>query len=206
MSQQFAKKMNITAIEDLARPEVVKAMDSDGNGKGEFWIGADGWASANVNQVKLRDYGLYDAGIEAIRTAEAVKNARVLDSIKKGEGYAFYCYKPHAIWGMADVVMLTEPKFDEAKYKMVQPKEDADWYKKSYVASKDALKQIQIGWGTSLEAKSPAIVDFFKNFQLSADDVSLMAFQISVEKKDPADVARTWMKNNKSKVDGWLGL
>ena len=94
-------------------------MDSDGNGKGEFWIGADGWASANVNQVKLRDYGLYDAGIEPIRAAEAVKNARVLDSIKKGEGYAFYCYKPHAIWGMADVVMLEEPKFDPAKYKMV---------------------------------------------------------------------------------------
>ena len=91
VSQQFAKKMNITAIEDLGRPEVVKAMDSDGNGKGEFWIGADGWASANVNQVKLRDYKLYDAGIEPIRAAEAVKNARVLDSIKKGEGYAFYC-------------------------------------------------------------------------------------------------------------------
>ena len=143
VSQQFAKKFNITAIEDLARPEVVKAMDSDGNGKGEFWIGADGWASANANQVKLRDYGLYDAGIEAIRAAEAVKNARVLDSIKKGEGYAFYCYKPHAIWGMADVVMLEEPKHDPAKYKMVQPKEDADWYKKSYVASKDALKKIQ---------------------------------------------------------------
>ena len=120
---KFAKKFNITAIEDLGRPEVVKAMDSDGNGKGEFWIGADGWASANVNQVKLRDYGLYDAGIEPIRAAEAVKNARVLDSIKKDEGYAFYCYKPHAIWGMADVVMLEEPKFDPAKYKMVQPKD-----------------------------------------------------------------------------------
>ena len=206
VSQQFAKKMNITAIEDLGRPEVVKAMDSDGNGKGEFWIGADGWASANVNQVKLRDYGLYDAGIEPIRAAEAVKNARVLDSIKKGEGYAFYCYKPHAIWGMADVVMLEEPKFDPAKYKMVQPKEDADWYKKSYVASKDALKQIQIGWGTSLESKSPAIVEFFKNFQLTADDVSAMAYAISVEKKQPADVARAWMKANKSTVDGWLGL
>ena len=206
VSQQFAKKFNITAIEDLGRPEVVKAMDSDGNGKGEFWIGADGWASANVNQVKLRDYGLYDAGIEPIRAAEAVKNARVLDSIKKGEGYAFYCYKPHAIWGMAKVVMLEEPKFDSAKYKMVQPKEDADWYKKSYVASKDALKQIQIGWGTSLESKSPAIVEFFKNFQLTADDVSAMAYAISVEKKQPADVARAWMDANKSTVDGWLGL
>ena len=194
VSQQFAKKMNITAIEDLGRPEVVKAMDSDGNGKGEFWIGADGWASANVNQVKLRDYGLYDAGIEAIRAAEAVKNARVLDSIKKGEGYAFYCYKPHAIWGMADVVMLEEPKAD------------ADWYNKSYVASKDALKQIQIGWATSLESQSPAIVEFFKNFQLTADDVSAMAYAISVEKKAPADVARAWMNANKSTVDGWLGL
>ena len=51
VSQQFAKKMNITAIEDLGRPEVVKAMDSDGNGKGEFWIGADGWASANDETV-----------------------------------------------------------------------------------------------------------------------------------------------------------
>ena len=59
---------------------------------------------------------------------------------------------------MADVVMLEEPKHDPAKYKMIQPKADPDWYKKSYVASKDALKKIQIGWGTSLEKKSPAIV------------------------------------------------
>ena len=74
--------MNITAIEDLG-DQVVKAMDSDGNGKGEFWIGADGWASANVNQVKLRDYKLYDAGIEPIRAAEAVKNAKFLTRSKK---------------------------------------------------------------------------------------------------------------------------
>ena len=107
---------------------------------------------------------------------------------------------------MADVGMFEERKFEPAKHKMVQPKQDADWYKKSYVASKDALKQIQIGWGTSLESKSPAIVEFFKNFQLTADDVSAMAYAISFEKKQPADVARAWMKANKSTVDGWLGL
>ena len=44
------------------------------------------------------------------------------------------------------------------------------------------------------------------NSVIGVSDVSLMAYQISVEKKQPADVARTWMKNNKSKVDGWLGL
>ncbi|MDB0038911.1 hypothetical protein N9E64_01590 [Candidatus Pelagibacter sp.] len=50
------------------------------------------------------------------------------------------------------------------------------------------------------------MVEFFKNFQLTADDVSAMAYAISVEKKQPADVARAWMDANKSTVDGWLGL
>ena len=97
VSKQFAAEYNITDIADLGRPEVAAAMDSDGNGKGEMWIGAPGWASANVNEVKVRDYGLLDF-IEPIRAEEAVKTARVKDSIAKGEGYAFYCYEPHAIW------------------------------------------------------------------------------------------------------------
>jgi glycine betaine/proline transport system substrate-binding protein len=33
-----------------------------------------------------------------------------------------------------------------------------------------------------------------------------MAFEVSVQKRDPAEVAREWMSNNKSTVDGWLGL
>ena len=61
------------------------------------------------------------------------------------------------------------------------------------------------GW-TSLESKSPAIVGFFKNFKITADDVSWMAYEVSVQKRDPAEVARDWMDKNKSTVDGWLGL
>ena len=93
----FAEANNITDIADLGRPDVAALMDSDGNGKGEMWIGAPGWASANVNEVKARDYGLLDF-IEPIRAEESVKTARIKDSIAKGEGYAFYCYKPHAVW------------------------------------------------------------------------------------------------------------
>ena len=155
VSKQFAAEYNITDIADLGRPEVAAAMDSDGNGKGEMWIGAPGWASANVNEVKVRDYGLLDF-IEPIRAEEAVKTARVKDSIAKGEGYAFYCYEPHAIWYMFDVVMLTEPTHDPEKYKMVQPSDSANWYDESYVASKDALKQVQIAYSGSLADRSEA--------------------------------------------------
>lgn len=205
VSKDFASANNITDIADLGRPDVAALMDSDGNGKGEMWIGAPGWASANVNEVKTRDYGLLDF-IEPIRAEESVKTARIKDSIAKGEGYAFYCYKPHAVWFMFDVEMLTEPTFDEAKYKMIQPSDDADWYEKSSVATKDALKDVQIAWSNSLEERSPAIAEFFANFQLTADDVSGLAFEISANGKDPADVAKEWVEANSDRVDAMLGL
>ena len=205
VSEDFGAKMNITDIADLGRPDVAAAMDSDGNGKGEMWIGAPGWASANVNEVKTRDYGLLDF-IEPIRAEEAVKTARIKDSIAKGEGYAFYCYKPHAVWFMFDVKMLSESTYDPAKYVMVQPSDDPDWYNKSMVASKDALKNVQIAWSNSLEGRSPAIAEFFANFKLTADDVSALAFEISANGRDAADVAKDWVNANSAKVDSWLGL
>ena len=205
VSKDFGEANNITDIADLGRPDVAALMDSDGNGKGEMWIGAPGWASANVNEVKTRDYGLLDF-IEPIRAEESVKTARIKDSIAKGEGYAFYCYKPHAVWYMFDVQMLSEPTYDPAKYTMVQPSDDPDWYNKSMVASKDALKNVQIAWSTSLKDRSPAIAEFFANFELTADDVSGFAYEISGKGRDPAEVAREWVEANPDRVDAWLGL
>ncbi len=203
--EKFGKDNNITDIADLARPDVAEKMDSDGNGKGEMWIGAPGWASANVNEVKVRDYDLLPF-IDPIRAEESVKTARVKDAIAKDEGYAFYCYKPHAIWYMFDVYMLTEPTYDPAKYVMVQPSDSPDWYQESKVATKDALKNVQIAWSNSLKERSPAIAEFFERFSLSADDVSNFAFEISGKGREPAEVASEWVANNSERVDGWLGL
>ncbi|MBO6854084.1 MAG: glycine/betaine ABC transporter substrate-binding protein [Marivivens sp.] len=205
VSKDFGEANNITDIADLGRPDVAALMDSDGNGLGEMWIGAPGWASANVNEVKVRDYGLLDF-IEPIRAEEAVKTARIKDSIAKGEGYAFYCYEPHAVWYMFDVYMLTEPTFDPEKYVMVQPSDDPDWYENSMVATKDALKDVQIAWSNSLEDRSPAIAEFFANFGLDASDVSQLAYEISANDRDPAEVAAEWVEANSDRVDGWLGL
>ncbi len=180
-------------------------MDSDGNGKGEMWIGAPGWASANVNEVKVRDYDLLSF-IDPVRAEESVKTARVKDAIAKNEGYAFYCYKPHAIWYMFDVRMLSEPKYDPASYKMVQPSDSPDWYSESKVATKDALKNVQIAWSKSLKGRSPAIVEFFERFSLTADDVSSFAYEISGKGRKAADVASEWIAKNPDRVDAWLGL
>ncbi len=205
VSKDFGAANNITDIADLGRPDVAAQMDSDGNGLGEIWIGAPSWASANVNEVKVRDYGLMDF-LEPVRADEAVKTARIKDSIAKGEGYAFYCYKPHAVWFMFDVEMLTEPAHDPEKYIMLQPSDDPDWFDKSMVASKDALKQVQIAWSNSLADRSPIIAEFFANFELTADDVSNLAYEVSAQDRDPAEVAAEWVAANSDRVDAMLGL
>lgn len=205
VSKNFGEANKITDIADLGRPDVAAKMDSDGNGKGEMWIGAPAWASANVNEVKVRDYGLLDF-IDPIRAEESVKTARVKESIAKGEGYAFYCYKPHAIWYMFDVVMLSEPTHDPEKYKMKQPSDTPDWYKESFVASKDALKNVQIAYSKSLNERSPAIAEFFANFSLTADDVSSFAYEIAGKGRTPEEVAKEWVEKNSDRVDAWLGL
>jgi len=203
--EDFGKANSITDIADLGRPDVAMKMDSDGDGKGEMWIGAPGWASANVNEVKVRDYDLL-AFIEPVRAEESVKTARVKDAIAKGEGYAFYCYKPHAIWYMFDVRMLSEPKYDPAMYTMVQPSDSPDWYQESKVATKDALKSVQIAWSKSLQDRSPAIVEFFERFSLTADDVSGFAYEISGKGRKASEVASEWIAQNPERVDAWLGL
>ena len=204
VSKAFSEANNVTSIFDLARPEIAKLMDSDGNGKGEVWIGAPGWASANVNEVKVRDYGLMPF-MEPIRADQAVMTARVGDSVKKNEGYAFYCYSPHAIWFQHDIVRLEEPAYDPEKYIALQPSDDPDWFKKSTVMTEDALKKVQIAYSKSLTERSPAIADLLANIALDGDVVSSFAFEIEGG-KDPADVAKDWVAANSDRVDSWLGL
>ena len=204
VTKAFSEKNKVTSIFDLARPEIAKMMDADGNGKGEIWIGAPGWASANVNEVKVRDYGLMPF-MEPIRAAQAVMTATVGDSIKKGIGYAFYCYSPHAIWFQHDIVRLEEPAFDPAKYKAIQPSDDPDWFAKSKVMTEDALKKVQIAYSKSLKERSPAIAELLANIQLDGETVSGFAYEIEGG-KDAATVAKEWVAKNSKRVDGWLGL
>lgn len=205
VDKKFAQEHNVSSIFDLARPEVAQMLDSDGNGKGEIWIGAPGWASANVNEVKVRDYGLLPF-MDAVRTEQAVNLTRVGDMIKKNKPVAFYCYAPNEIWFMHDIVQLSEPQHDPAEYKMVQPAEDADWYNKAKVASEDAIRKVQIAYSKSLSGRAPAIAELLAKISLDTEVINQWSYEIAAKKRNPADVVREWIGENEKRVDGWLGL
>ena len=205
VSKAFQKKTGITSIYDLARPEIARMLDSDGDGKGEIWIGAPGWNSSNVNEVKVRDYGLMPF-MQPFRAEQTVNANRVGDLISKGKGVAFYCYAPEAIWFMHDIVQLDEPPHDPAKYKMVQAAEDPDWFEKARVASADAPRRVQIAFSKTLEKRAPTTAQLLRRISLDTDTVSQWSYEIVVNKRAPEQVVRAWIQANPKRVDGWLGL
>ena len=201
----MADKHNIKTVFDLATPDAQALFDSDGDGMGEIWIGASGWASTNVHKVKARDYGI-ETFLEPGTEDETVFYSKLKDLVGREKGAVFYCYKPHYVHALYDVTMLEEPPHDPASYTIIQPDADADWYDKSSITSGDTVKSVRIAHSKSLEERSPEAAKLLANVDLSADDVSKLTFEVVVNGKDAADVARDWVSANGKTVDAWLGI
>ena len=201
----FAEENNIKSVFDLATPEAAALMDRDGDGMGDIWVGAPGWASTKINTVKVRDYGIGNF-FNPTEAEEEVATASIKDAINKGEGYAFYCYAPHYNWFVFDMIRLEEPAHDPADYDMKQPAEDANWFENSRVESADKPKAIHVGYSKSLETRVPSVAAFLANIQMNTDTVNNFTHEIVVKQRASEDVAREWVDANPDIVDGWLGL
>ena len=51
-----SKKYGIVSIEDMNKH--TELFDTNGNGKGDMWLGAPAWPCTEINKIKLRDYKL----------------------------------------------------------------------------------------------------------------------------------------------------
>ncbi|NIA69298.1 glycine/betaine ABC transporter substrate-binding protein [Pelagibius litoralis] len=201
----IAEQHNIKSIYDLGTPDAQTLFDSDGDGKGEVWVGASGWASTNIQKVKTRDYGI-ETFLEPGTEDETVFYAKLQNLISQKKGAVFYCYKPHYVHALYDVTMLEEPAYEEANYKIVQPNEDADWFDKSKITTGDAVKTVRIAHSKSLETRAPSVAEFLSAIDLDSDTVSQLTYEVVVNDREPAEVVKEWVAANGATVDRWLGI
>lgn len=192
----------IKSVFDLANPENAALFDTDGDGKGEIWIGPQGWQSTNTETVRARDYGFADF-FELQSTDEAVATAGLDAAAKAGKPWVGYCYGPHQNFAMYEIAMLEEPPHDPEDFVMVQPTDDPDWMAKSHVASAYADTTVHISWSSSLAERQPALVPLLENIQLSADDVNAWSLAV-VDGADPEAVTRAWVEANTSLIASWM--
>lgn len=198
-----AERTGIKELKDLRNPEIAKKFDTDGDGKGEVWIGADGWGSTPIEQIRARSYG-YDATMTLKITEETVGHAEVATAIEQQKDIVFFCYTPHHIFAAHDLVVLTEPAYDAKKWVIVPPSPTPGWLEKSSAAVAWDTARLHVSYATSLEDSHPQAAAMLANVSLSTDTLTAMTYALTVEKQDPGEFASMWVQQNQAIVDNWF--
>lgn len=198
-----AERTGIVNLSDLTDPEMAKQFDTDGDGMGEIWIGAAGWASTVVEKIRAKSYG-YDATMTLKEIDETLALAEVDSAVAKGENITFFCYTPHHMFALHDLVILKEPAHDPAQWNVIQPTDDPEWLSKSTAGVAWSSAYLHIHYAASLEADQPEAAAMLAKVALDTATVSAMTYALVVEKQDPAEFAAKWVEDNAEIVDSWL--
>ncbi len=202
-SDETVAKHGFTSITDFTDPEMAKLLDTDGDGKGELWIGATGWASTNVERIRAKSYG-YDQTLELLEMDETLALAKMDAAINQGKPYAGLCWTPHHMFTLYDLTVLQEPAHDPAQWNVTQPTDSPDWLEISSAPVAWADTDLHIMYSTSLKESHPQVAHILSNIKLNTDQVSGFVYALTVEKVNPAEYVKQWMEENADLVDSWL--
>lgn len=205
VTRATAESLGITSVYDLTDPDIARQFDTDGNGKGEIWVGASGWAGTSVDTVRLTSYGVAET-FDLLELDETIAISRMKEASASGIPFATLCFAPHMMFQLADLVQLDEPAYDESKWTMVQPTDDPNWLEKSSIEVAYPPITLRIAYATALEDISPRAVEILNGIQLDTETVNAWNYQIVEEKMPVKDVVDAWMAENTDRVDGWLGF
>lgn len=214
----FQDKYNVKHIEDLKRPEIVKLLDAEGKGKGQFWAGGPGWNSTNTMIAKFKSLGL-DALYEHYVVDQLIFLNKLAVEYKRQGPILFYMYTPewaHIAYdlrpleeapftGYSSELMKENPLYNPSGcFKMYFPKDRQDWLEASHAPCQAPDAEVWVAYTKNLNERAPKTAAFLKNIKFTVEMLNGWLLEIGRDKKDAQDVAETWVKANKPIVAEWL--
>ena len=184
-----AERTGIKELKDLRNPEMAKKFDTNNDGKGEVWIGADGWGSTPIEQVRARSYG-YDKTMNLRIMEEAVALAEVDAAVKDKKDIVFFCYTPHHMFAANELVVLSEPAYDPNKWIIVPPSPTPGWLEKSSAAVAWDTARLYVSYATALEKSQPKAAAMLSKVSLSTDTLTAMTLCVGCWKTGPGSLCR----------------
>lgn len=196
------EEVGIKDIADLSDTKKTAALDTDGDGKGELWIGAPAWSSTSIERVRANSYG-YAGTLDLLEMQEDVGMAAVDAADAVGRPIVFACYAPNAVFKLHDIERLSEPAYDAAKWKIVLPSEDPAWLAKSSAPVGWDAASYRIAYASSLKERHPEVVRFLERVDFTPEEAIDMSYALQVERRAPLDYAQQWVKEHGERVKGW---
>jgi glycine betaine/proline transport system substrate-binding protein len=203
VTQHTADTYGITSIDDLTDPDKIAVFDKDGNGTPEVWIGAPGWASTVIEQVRAKSYG-YDQTMELKQYDGTVAWGELGAAANADEPWIGFCYEPHFIFVAYDLVYLDEPAHDPATWNIVQPTEDPNWLEVSEASTAWDGAKLHLHYAASVSEDFPEVAAMLDNYEMPPIVLSEAGYELSVNDVDVETYARNWVDENEDVVLGWL--
>lgn len=193
----------LTRVSDLADPAVASQFDTNDDGLGEMWIGDFEWSSTRIERVRAKSYGYADT-MMLLTMPEDVAMAAVDAAVAVGTPIVFFCYAPHHMFALHDLVTLEEPAHDPDTWRIVQPEEDPAWLSRSRAESAWAPAAYHIGYASDLTEYEPDVAALLEAIRLTREDAQAMSYAVIVEGRAPEAVAATFIAQNQDRVEEWV--
>jgi glycine betaine/proline transport system substrate-binding protein len=198
-----AEQTGIAAVSDLADPEMAAKFDSDGDGMGEMWIGAPTWSSTVIEKVRARSYG-YDKTMSLLEIPEEVAMVAVDAAAATDGPIVFYCYEPHHVFKLHDIVKLSEPPYDPDRWNIVNSAEDSHWLANSRAETAWDRSHFHIAYSGTVKTEMPEIAGFLDRVAFAPDDIVEMSYAVEVDRMPPEEVAKKWVEQNADRIEEWM--
>jgi glycine betaine/proline transport system substrate-binding protein len=202
VTRSTRQTLGITSVTDLADPDKAKLFDTDGNGKGEIWIGAPEWSSTPIERIRAKGYG-YDQTMDLLEAEETVAVTAIDAAMASDKPLVFFCYEPHYTFELHHIEFLDEPPYDPRKWTVVNADSDPDWLAKSSAAVAWPPSFFHINYSAKLAETHPDVAAFLDAIRLDVDTVSEMTYSLIVEGQDPDEFAAQWVADNADRVARW---
>lgn len=181
--------MSALKIEDLLNPVVISAFDTDKNGKGELWPGAEGWHSTLHSQVKMKDYELTDSW--ELIAADNAEFQKILDQrAESGQGLLFYYWEPEAVQAKHPTIKVKETEFTDGCQQFIEPKDDADWLKKSSFKCAYQVATVHILFTRDI-AEHAILGPIFKDYTIDVAKLQSAMLMLKEKQSDLLEAAET---------------
>ncbi|WP_428670395.1 glycine betaine ABC transporter substrate-binding protein, partial [Roseibium sp.] len=166
-------------------------------------VPAPTWSSTEIEKIRAHSYG-YDQTMSLLEMPEDVAMAAVDAAASIGRPIVFYCYGPHHVFELHDIVKLEEPPYDPARWTIVKRADDADWLEKSQADTAWDASHFHIAYAASLETELPKVASFLSAITLQPSDVTSMSYAVEVDGKPVEVVAREWIAGNTERIAEWM--
>ncbi len=165
--------------------------DEEDSSKGRVYNGVGGWEATEINDVRLRSYGLDEYYNSFLPGSEAALFASLAREYERGEAWIGYLWTPSWPFAQYDLTLIEEPEYTEECWEEVS----AAAQEEGAVDEACGFPEVDVNVvvSTELDEHAPHLVELLSNYESNMELTNAALLYISENDATPEEAAEWWL-------------